>query len=556
MMLQKLSFIVLLFLPVIESFNRQAALFFLFTGSILISYPVFKKKKINIDLINLIFLLFIVWGLFTTIFSLSIIRSLTESARYLSYFLIFVTIREQKEAIKKYSKFFITYILINSIILVLLFTGFTIFSINPPPTSGMNLFYPVFGHNRIDALLIFMIPILSGLFAITENIKHKKILRWGIIFFTLFLIWSLGRGSWWSSGLSFILILIFFPIIRKKLTKITYYFLATFFILTSLIFVSSNYLTARNEGVKSYLGLYKPVNNEKRLSFYIQAFKGFIKSPITGTGLDTFRIISKKYQENPYNWSWFVHNHFIQIFTETGLTGGILFTFLFYFMVKRTYKMIKNYEIFNIRHVIFISLLPSILHTYLDYDWQFIGIFLLIFNGFSILLPVRESEIKIPGKLIWIPALLLFIFTIKNSYITNERLILNGDLKLLNTAEKFDKNSNEIYKSKAETFVKNTDYGNAHINYRKAIILDPLDSGNLIKSDFLLYLEESSMKKSIKPLLLSQAIYPYLYKKYINQSVSTDNIKEFIEQKKNSINENPLRIWEIKEIIKNPDFIN
>ena len=545
----KLGLAFLLFLPVIESFNRQPALILLFSASILISYPIFIKRKVHLDLINLTFLFFIVWGMFTTIFSISIIRSFTEIARYLAYFLIFITIRDRADYSNFYSKFFILFILLNSLLLSFLFIGFSVFSLKPPQTAGMNLFYPVFGHNRIANLLIFTIPLLMGLKLQFGNKKVKFLLNSGIIYFLLILIASFGRGSWWALSGAMIINIFLFPQISRKFKKLLVFFVITVFILTSAIFVYSHSIVSKREGAFVYTGLYKPLVNENRIDYFWQAIKGFTVSPIIGTGFDTFRYISKKYQSNPFSWSWYTHNHFLQLFSETGFTGGILFILLFLIIIRKFYQAIKNSTHKTYEQLIFMSLLPSILHTFIDYDWQFISILLLIFIGLALLVPQQGERIKIPGRFFWIIALVFFATAIALSYFDSDRAIAKSDLKLLERAERLDRGYNEIYKKKAEIYAEKKEYGLAHKNYIKAISLDPLDSGELIKTDFLLYLEEANEMKSFDIISKSINVYSYFHDKYGKGLLRRDNLTEYTQLMRKMVEENPIRIWEIKKII-------
>jgi len=540
----------LLFLPIVESFNRQLALILLFMAALLISFPVFWQKKIRLDYINLLFLLFIVWGLFTTFFSWSIIRSFSEVARYAAYFLIFVSIRENHEIRRIFTKFLVSLVIINSFLLSLLFIIYSAFKLKSPATLGLNLFYPVFGHNRIDAILIFTIPMLAGLLVFANYPKYKIILRAGIIFFTLMLIWSLGRGAWWALAVTFAIYLLIYPRIRKNLLKMTFYIMLLFLLLTSFIFVFSNFLTTRKEGVNAYLGLYKPVNFEKRTEYYSQAFWGFKDSPILGTGLDTFRYVSKKYQAQPASWSWFAHNHFVQIFTETGMTGGIIFFLLFFILVRKSFEIFKETDSFGFKNVVFISLTPSIIHSFIDYDWQFISILFLVFVGFALITPYEEKARLVNLKPVYL-AFLVFIISWLIIYQDSDKILTkSSDTFVLERIYRLDSGYNEISKKLAQVYSNEKQYQKAHDFYRRAILSDPLDSVNEIKADYLLYLREASDKNDYKILAKSKEVYPYFDNKYGQGSINNENLDQYIAQMYNIVKRNPLRVWEIRQIVE------
>lgn len=549
----------LFFLPIIESFNRQLALILLFTGSGLVAYPIFWNRKVKIDFINLIFLLFIFWGLFTTIFSWSFIRSFTEILRYLAYYLLFVAIRQSEHLRVKFFRFFKAFIIFNSLFLSLFFFLFKLFpDVFPKITSGLNLFYPVFGHNRISELLIFSIPLLMGLFIKTQEKRKQIIIICGLIYFFFLLFISLSRGSWWALIASMIFYFMKISALRRYFGRAFVVFTGVGIILSLLIFMNSHFWTTQKEGVNLYLGLYKPINHEKRLHYYNQALKGISNSPIIGFGLDTFRFVSKKYQSEAFSWSWYTHNHFLQIFVETGITGGILFILLFSYLFKNIVaKSLKSRE-FNDRQLVLVAIIPSFFHTLIDYDWQFVSVLLLIFVGLAISVPIIEKTKSISFRPIYI-IYLLMVFSWFVFYSDSDKVLAKNNLwpQRLLRAYRLDSGYNEISKRLAEGYSSEKNYKEGHFWYTKAISLDPLDSSNEIKSDFLLYIQEveefiEQKKEENAFEVLKNAVkaYPYLHYKYGNGILKRDNLTSYITMMKEAITMNPIRIWEIERIIE------
>lgn len=546
----------LFFLPVFESFNRQFALILLLGGSIVIFKNIKNSKNIQFDAINWLFFLLVMWSFFTTIFSLSISRSYIDSCRYFAYFLIFISIRINTVNRDKYFKFFKSTVILNSLVLSFLFIFYSIFNINFQLISGMNMFIPVFGHNRIDSILIFTIPlILSLLFQSTVK-YYEKIFKLLFIFFIIIIAFSFGRASWLSLSIGLYLSLFLIPIIKNRLKKVASYLFYIFLAITVIIFAYSNFFVSKNNGVYNYLGLFKPVFHEKRIEYYKQALIGFSISPIIGSGLDSFRYISKKYQEYPSSWSWYTHNHFVQIIIDTGIIGGTFFFLLFFLLIQKSISKLKQYRNININHSVFISLLPSIIHSCLDYDWQFLSILLIVFSGFGLLVPVEKEIKNISRNLIKSIAIFFFTIAVGLSFFDSDKLIVKGDLKLLKLAEKLDSSYNEIYKKRAEIYIKEKKYNLAHKDLKRAILLDPLDSINVIKTDYLLYLEEAYEKNNLSIINEAYNYYPYFQDKYILKYSKKENLQEYIEGLKKWTENNSIRIWELKEILKNPYFIN
>ena len=404
----RFGFTTLFFLPVIESFSREAGLVVLFLGTLLVSFNPLWKERVRIGAIGGLFLLFIIWAAISTIFSISIYRSVVELSRYLAYFLIFNHIRQNQENRIFFKKFFIKSIIFNSVVLSLLFIFLLISgSGQGMKLSGMNLFYPAFGHNRIADILIMAIPLLLGLLSNREK-RIKRSILWGLLLFLSgILLLSLSRGSMLALGLGLSAVY-FLPGGKKNfLGKGGFLFMAlTGFIIVS-VFIFSHFVVTKNQGWKYYSGLYKPVFNEKRTEYFRQAILGFAKSPIAGTGPDTFRYISQKLQSKPAGWSWYTHNHFLQLFSDTGFPGGAIFVLLtvllFYEASHVSGKSGQGTET-----GIFAALLVSAIHSWIDFDWQFISILLYVFMGFAVLTEITEVKRTVNLRFLYISAVFLF----------------------------------------------------------------------------------------------------------------------------------------------------
>ncbi|OGG16749.1 hypothetical protein A3D78_01475 [Candidatus Gottesmanbacteria bacterium RIFCSPHIGHO2_02_FULL_39_14] len=526
--------ILLFFLPVIESFSREVALLFLFLGALVASYPVFWKRKIAFNSDEILFLIFIFFGIVSTIFSISTYRSLTELSRYLAYFLIFISIRNDQIIGNRFRKFFSGSILVNSLVLSILFFAYFLFSSYlPKVTSGMNLFYPVFGYNRIANLLIIAIPLL---------ISQRRL--WLLAFFSLVLIGSVSRGSLLALSIGLVISLVI-PLFRKSIfyKASIFYFVITMVILTS-VFISSHFILTKREGNLLYSGLYKPVTNEKRVEYFRQAIYGFTDTPLIGSGLDTFRYISQRLQKSPANWTWYVHNHFLQLFSDTGFLGGSVFILLIVLLMLNAYEEVKSNRN-NLNRGIFLALIVSIIHSLIDFDWQFISIFLYIFIGFALLSSKYESKKQINIKPLYILAIVLFITT----------FILGREYRAIENAAIIDGANSDINRKLGEEYRQEKKYQQAHIYFQKAILHNPLDLGEIIKGDYLLYLKEAELALqnndydgAWQKLNYLLKVYPLFHKKYGSGLLRRDNLLSYIRYMSKAVGDNPLRIWEIKEI--------
>ena len=178
----KTGMFLLFLIPVAESFNRQYGLVLLIFASLLLFYPNLPENNRRLDRLETLLLFFILWSGITSFFSISFIRSYTETLRYLAYFLIFVSIRHNFQLRKIYGIFFKKFIQINAFLLSILFLFFSYLpKLLPEYIYGLNLFYPIFGHNRLDIFISFSILLLVGDLAHQKNKRHKFLIISGLI---------------------------------------------------------------------------------------------------------------------------------------------------------------------------------------------------------------------------------------------------------------------------------------------------------------------------------------------------------------------------------------
>lgn len=429
-MFSLVGFALLFFLPVIESFSRTLGFTLLLSGSLFLFLPIVFRKKISFDLLDTLFLMCLTAFSISTIFSWSIGRSFTELIRYIAYFLIFISIRNNEILFPEFKalnsgnmtfgsafliRWYVPMILINTTVLSLL----SLFSSLPqvtvtPSEIGMNLFYPVFGHNRIANILIFAIPLAATYFLSKSEKKEKLIFFLLTLFFFGILFLSLGRGAIVSLTFAFLFSLFLFRLRNEKWNRFL-----SIFTLSTILFLLSSFIYSNFSGVTSQStnivkGLYKPVSDEHRFFFLEQGRKGFLSSPLVGTGLDTFRYVSQRYQARPLNWSWYLHNHYLELFIEAGFVAGLLFLAFFFTSFRNGYRFVLAHLGENKLYLgVFIGLLASSIHSLIDFDWHFLSIFLFFFAGFALLLPYvfPAKNIRL-GLSPFLFVLILFSFSI------------------------------------------------------------------------------------------------------------------------------------------------
>lgn len=494
---------ILFFLPVIESINREVGFIFLFTGSLFLAVDVFRGKKIRFDIIDTAWLILLVIFSFSILYSLSFIRSFMETLRYLAYFFIFISFRNSDDKKRLISGFLVPFLIVNSFILSVaaLLTFIPVIK-SPLPLNALNLYYPSFGHNRLSDILIFAVPITAGLFTGIESIKFKLIYFILLVFFTVSFFLTFSRGAVLALLLASCLVLLKIGkmlVNKGKLPEkinlifksaIIFGVIAIFYLAVN--FINSNFLTNSPQ----YKGFSKPAMFELRLEYWRQAVVAFKNYPLLGTGLDSFRYVSKKYQLRPSAWSFYTHNQFLEIFTETGFMGGVIFALLIFLLVFNAYSNLhidndNEEKILNLS--IFIALTASVIHSLIDYDWQFLSVFMLFLIACPLLMTKSlEPSVSLKtGQKILLIIIFLAMGIVRIGILTDsDRAIAKAEnlsdmrdydsaLSILNRAYLFDPNYNEIHREFAWIYEQKNEPEKMRYWIQRAIKADEQDSYSL-----------------------------------------------------------------------------
>lgn len=509
-MISKIGIALLFFLPVIESLHRETAFFMLLTGIFFVSLPLLKRPAIRLDWFDLTFLMLLIIMLATTITSSAFLPSFVEFTRYCAYFIFFLTMRTNIYTFDRKKRLFISMVAVNSLILTLFAIITQVLHVNIPGVTLMNLYTPIFGHNRLSELLVMGIPIVLYLFESPS--KHKKLfslfLSFGIVVFLI----SQGRAALVSLAISFSLVYFFFS--RKLLQNHIQIKKMQFTILTLLViaivylsyqFYYSNMQFSNDLTNQKVIGIYRPLILDQRINYLYQAFDQFIAHPWVGTGLDTFRYISRMHTSDPSTVSEYVHNHFIQMFVELGISGGLAFLLLIVLLTCNSLVRIEeNLSDANIffNLSLLVIVIASFLQSLLDFQWQFYSLFLLFWFALALLNPCMPTDMreKRSGRILIIVFALLIvsIVILKGSYYYYSIQLSQADsvgdnskaLLVLHKKLQLDSLDGATRNGLAYYSEKNGDFLQAHYWYKRAIESYPSQSLSVIKSDSSLYIKE------------------------------------------------------------------
>ncbi len=355
---------------------------------------IFFKNKSRAIVILLILIFFLINIIFSTDIFLST-KGVLGILKYFLFFLILIFFFNKKNNLKNLSfVFFITLNFVLGDTLIQYFLGVDIFGYKRELQIGSDLVSSRLSGPFGDELIvggflknIFLISILCFLF---PN-SNKKIFFCYLIITLLVILLSGERVS----GIMFLffcfLFIFFFNFSIKK--KIIFFLTLIF---TSLIFFSINENLRKSTFDRTFkqLGIVKSdISYQGHKNFfdsqwgahYLTAYEIYKNNKLFGSGIKSFRVecANKKYEEiNSFKansrCATHPHNIYLEILSETGLVGFVLFIFTLALILK---TQLKN--VFSAQPNLYLFQL-GILISFLTLIWplQTTGSFFSTFNGF------------------------------------------------------------------------------------------------------------------------------------------------------------------------------
>lgn len=348
-----------LLIPTIIMFSKFLAETFIVILILFILLNLFKKKQFNNIFIwdpkfNLLkianaFLIFFIFIFFNKIINFSNIYDLLKSFTLLrfSIFLLIPLILINIKNVKFHKNLFYFIIIptlaLNIDLIYQFYSGTNILSYNYD--SGYKRASSFFGDEKIaGSYLYFNFFILLLLF---NFYKYKKFII-SLILLTYYAIYLSGdRQPFLLVNLSLIIFLfIFFKEIKLNFIKNKIKFL---FILILILTLSFNYNFKKLIMTEKYVGTLNQIKefDFKNTHYYYHFNKAFIifkSNIIFGTGYKTFRIecSSEKYEDtldksSPGYFNGCAthpHNYYLEIMSENGIIGLLLFIFIIYTFYK------------------------------------------------------------------------------------------------------------------------------------------------------------------------------------------------------------------------------
>ena len=236
-------------------------------------------------------------------------------------------------------------------------TFFQIIFLTDYDFSYSNLLKGVTGNKNItSSILAVKLPFLLYLFHISKKNLHKFLL-FLVYSLTIIILFALSSRAVYisltlfSSGLFIFLLSIYS---KKNIRKpVTYILLFHFFaLIISFTYFQSILPPNSNASLFSRAVTINTLDTStnQRLSYYKLAINQVLDNPIVGVGLGNWKIESIGLDPssiNGYTVPYHVHNDFLEIATELGIFGVILYISIFVFCLVALYKSYKKSDLTN-----------------------------------------------------------------------------------------------------------------------------------------------------------------------------------------------------------------
>ncbi|OGF49060.1 MAG: hypothetical protein A2231_03835 [Candidatus Firestonebacteria bacterium RIFOXYA2_FULL_40_8] len=233
--------------------------------------------------------------------------------------------------------------------------------------------------NIFAGFLVMVLPVAAGCYLVFQKNIRGKIIT-GIILVILLIALALTGSAGGLAALLFALI-IFLLTLTKEKKKI---------LLGSAVLVVACLGTALV--LRPDITDFSKADNSilNRLGYFKEAVKIFMNNPLTGSGVNTYGLLSSDGVKFPHNW-------YLQVLAETGLAGFTALLFFVYVLVKESVKTLKKLE-GNEKFIFagfFAGFCGFLVHNLFDVDSNFWQNSLIAFTLAGILASGFKSTLKV-----------------------------------------------------------------------------------------------------------------------------------------------------------------
>ena len=342
--------------------------------------------------------------------------------------------------------------------------------------------------NSFSGYLVLIIPLLLGVYFSAG--KYWKWLLVPIAIQYAALLASGKGGRWFVFVVAIFFALFFYRIVFPRIARTNpgsegYLTLKQrvkpllpVLLLVTILFVIPFDTGAHNEiSPGSMREAFPPM--AERLKIWQSTWQVIKENPVAGTGYFTFHNIYLKYKDPAYRDvnHFFTHNDYLQLWSETGVAGLIIFMFFIFFYFRDGLKILQGNRLpFQDSCILSGALIGSLImlvHTSIDFD-LYIPAILFIFWCYAgyVVSNGRETGLYRHTTIDFSSNRLFRLLGQRKLYIIVAAVFLFSTLWLMGPylGSKHSKRGNE--------YLKAEDYEKAVAAYKRAIKIDPLDASH------------------------------------------------------------------------------
>lgn len=481
----------------------------------------FIFKRINIPYRVLFpFALFLSWMVLSSFFSTNVEHSLWETLKYFSFLSLFIGTYTFFSINSQHIEKFLKYIVVISSFLVL--KDIFLFINEGSLSIGAYFTGSLFWHNQMGGFLLFLIPVAFSFFLYAKSNFQRYIFLLISILGFIALTLTYSRGSWLSLFISFS-IFVFFNLKKiKENIKIFIPFILILLIFMLFIIKPSSIIYKIQSIHSDIVPATRTVSGSLRTTVWLNSLEMFTKSPILGIGPGAFGSVYDYFQKDPWLYSKYAHNYYLEILAELGLPGFVFFISILitviYLLYKNRVKIRKDPLILGVT----VALVASFLHSFVDIDFSRVLLYSLFWIFLAIVLASvykKPLTIEIKNKtqsLYLFPIAFMLVSLLlslsEREYQRARNQFLNENMpkatNLVKKAIALNPISSKSYLLLGEINEYQNKFKNTKIAYRKALFLSRYNS-NIYYRLGIIATSEKEYKEAEKLYKKSIELAPY-----------------------------------------------
>jgi len=327
-----------------SAINTISLAYIFFNNDLSDSFLYALKSKIGISVAA-----FIVWGLSSYFYALNqnevIIRSMTFVNFYVSFLTLYTFITFNK--FKPITIAIFISLVVGCQLLLSYNALYDITRVRPYDFSFNNFLVGVFPNRNItSAMYLFQLPFVLYVF-VSSKFKSLKLFSAILSFLLLNMVFLMGSRTAYVI-LTAVCLAFFICFIVLKNNELRSYFKIYFIVLIAALLFSTFSLGTKNDAfIANRVSTidFTEESTNTRLRYYRHGSNQLFNNPLIGVGLGNWKIVSVEKEKDKiisYIVPYTMHNDFLEVASELGVIGLIIFILIFYYALKNSWNLFSR----------------------------------------------------------------------------------------------------------------------------------------------------------------------------------------------------------------------